>query len=314
MHVFLKGFLKNLLERSWPVSASLRYLLFLRQSRRDALLVEKVAATLGLAVLSCHLRTPGHPKKDTLFILAGGSSVNELSPANWGEVDQGLSIGINFWPIHPYVPDILTSETDSKTPSNQFLNTLLAHPAIMEKSPAMLMLRTLWPPVSDVLPVLPPVFAGKTWVYGRANLVTRRLENLHGDLRKVIKAVKLGRVPPPVLPDNGSSVARLTFYGIAQGFKRIVWVGVDQNSGHYFWTEPPVPSHFEKAAKEVPRTTGEPHSTSSSVNRSFSNDHFLRALAQTLADDFDTQIYVSSATSSLSDTVPVFAWQNSKAD
>lgn len=314
MHVFLKGFFKNLLEKSWPVSAFFRYLLFLRQSRRDALLVQKVGATLELAVLSSHRKTPGHPQKDTLFILAGGSSVNELSAANWREVDRGLSIGINFWPIHPYVPDILTSETDSKTPSNTYLNTLLARPDIAEKSPAMLILRTLWPPVSHVLPVLPPTFAGKTWVYGRANLITRRLENLHGDLRKVIKAVKLGRLPASVLPDNGSSVARLTFYGIAQGFRRIVWVGVDQNSGHYFWTEPPVPSYFEKAAKEVPRATGEPHSTSSNFRRSFSNDHFLRALAQTLADDFDTQIYVSSAASSLSDTVPVFAWQNSKAD
>ena len=313
MKVFLKGFLRNLLEKPWRVSASLRYLLFLRQSRRDALLVQKVGATLGLAVLSSHRRTPSHPRKDTLFILAGGSSVNELSPTNWEEVDQGLSIGMNFWPIHPYVPDILTSETDGKTPSNPFLNTLLAHPAITKKSPAMLILRTPWPPVSQILPFLPPTFAGKTWVYGRANLITRRLENLPGDLQKVIKAVKLGRLPAPVLPDNGSSVARLTFYGISQGFKRIVWVGVDQNSGHYFWTEPPVPTHFEKAAKEVPRVAGKPHSTSSNFGRSFSNDHFLRALAQSLAVDFDTQIYVSSATSSLSDSVPVFKWQNTKA-
>ena len=208
MKVFLKGFLRNLLEKPWRVSASLRYLLFLRQSRRDALLVQKVGATLGLAVLSSHRRTPSHPRKDTLFILAGGSSVNELGAANWREVDRGLSIGINFWPIHPYVPDILTSETDSKTPSNTFLNTLLARPDIAEKSPAMLILRTLWPPVSHVLPVLPPPFAGKTWVYGRANLITRRLENLHGDLsprgpRSNPRSPARGLYQPPPLGAGG---------------------------------------------------------------------------------------------------------------
>ena len=45
-------------------------------------------------------------RSDTLFILASGSSINKISPARWDVISRHDSIGFNFWPIHPFVPNI----------------------------------------------------------------------------------------------------------------------------------------------------------------------------------------------------------------
>lgn len=304
----VKSLAKKLLDGGSRGAGAVRHALFVRQCRRDAKLVEKVSSAIGAPQLA-ERTEPGKPGvDDVLFVLAGGATVNELSAEDWQLIENHVSIGINFWPIHPFVPNILTTETDSVSPANPFLTRLLEHPRIVKNPPEIFILRTLWPPKPDVLPKLPDAFQNRRFVYGRANLITRRLENLPKDLRRIINAVRMGQLPQSILPDNGSSVVRLTFYAIARGFRQIVWVGVDQNSGHYFWTQPPVPKYFQAAAKAVPRSVGEPHSTSDSAKRSFSNDDFLRTLGKTLAADFGIQIYVSSENSSLSDSLPVFSW------
>ena len=312
MSNLVKSLVKKLLEGDSRAAGAVRHALFVRQCRRDAELVEKVSRAIGLPQLADRTELDKPGPDDVLFVLAGGATVNELSAEDWQLIENHVSIGINFWPIHPFVPTILTTETDSVSPANPFLTRLLEHPRVVNNPPEIFILRTLWPPKPEVLPELPDVFQNRRFVYGRANLITRRLENLAGDLRRIIHSVRKGQIPQSILPDNGSSVVRLTFYAIARGFRQIVWVGVDQNSGHYFWTQPPVPKHFQAAAKAVPRSAGDPHSTSDSTKRSFSNDDFLRTLGKTLAEDFDIQIYVSSENSSLSDSLPVFPWADRK--
>jgi len=291
------------------VPAIVRQMLFVRQCRRDAKLTDKVATDLGLRPLKVSKSGVLPTPPTTLFILAGGASVNELSSKNFNEIRKGVSVGINFWPIHDFVPDILTTETDNETPASSFLNERLSSHTVLRRPPTILILRTSWPPKRNALPTLPREYEGRTWVYGRANLITRKEANLQGDLSRVLQLLKRKRLPATILPDNGSSVVRLTFWGIAQQFKRIVWVGVDQDSGHYFWTEPPVPARYRQASKIAPRIAGSPHSTSSSDHRPFSNDVFLRALAKSAEALTGSRIYVGSKRSSLSDSLPVFEWQ-----
>ncbi|MDA8900958.1 hypothetical protein N9I88_00450 [Pontimonas sp.] len=285
-----------------------RHQLFLRQCRRDAKLVKKVGSELNHPLLDSQRYLLENKPADVFYILGGGASVNELTATNFTQMASSVSAGINFWPIHSFVPDILTAEANKNKPSSEYLNKLLDSRQIRTGDPHMLLLRTLWPPRHNSLPRLTKTLARRTQLYGRANLVTKREENLPGDLKRVIRSLKRGSLPGSILPDNGSSVCRLTFYALAQGFKKIVWVGVDQSWGHYFWTEPPVPRHYRAAAKAEPRNVGEPHSTSSSIDRPFSNDIFLRQLAKVISSETGVEIFVSSSTSTLSDTVPVFPW------
>lgn len=43
-------------------------------------------------------------RSDTLFILASGASINQISPDRWEAIRRYDSIGFNFWPVHPFVP------------------------------------------------------------------------------------------------------------------------------------------------------------------------------------------------------------------
>jgi hypothetical protein len=41
---------------------------------------------------------------NTIFILAGGKSINEITDAQWDEIAEHDTIGLNRWPIHEFVP------------------------------------------------------------------------------------------------------------------------------------------------------------------------------------------------------------------
>lgn len=41
---------------------------------------------------------------DTLFVLASGSSINQISPSRWKTIAEHDTIGFNYWPIHSFVP------------------------------------------------------------------------------------------------------------------------------------------------------------------------------------------------------------------
>jgi hypothetical protein len=43
---------------------------------------------------------------DTLFILASGASINQISLDRWQIIRRHDSIGFNFWPVHPFVPTL----------------------------------------------------------------------------------------------------------------------------------------------------------------------------------------------------------------
>ncbi|MGC1298446.1 MAG: hypothetical protein WA869_25750, partial [Alloacidobacterium sp.] len=41
---------------------------------------------------------------DTLFILGSAWSINDISDERWQIIGRHDSVGINFWPVHPFVP------------------------------------------------------------------------------------------------------------------------------------------------------------------------------------------------------------------
>jgi hypothetical protein len=66
------------------------------------------------------------PKSDTLFILGSGSSINKISDSQWRTIEQHDSIGVNFWVLHDFTPNILKFEIP-KIPNNRvelFLDVL----------------------------------------------------------------------------------------------------------------------------------------------------------------------------------------------
>src|SRR5271155_5677250 len=69
------------------------------QSARAA----KAADLAGLPLLQT-LELHNLRVSDTLFILGSASSINEISEDRWRTIGRHDSVGINFWPAHPFVP------------------------------------------------------------------------------------------------------------------------------------------------------------------------------------------------------------------
>lgn len=282
--------------------------MFLNQSRRDGVFTRRGAEVLSLPTWDPKKLDDQVDTSHPLFILAGGASVNELSDHHFKIIRAGVSAGINFWPIHNFVPDFLTSESSATERANAFLNDRLRRRQMLDNPPVVLSLRPQFPHVAEQLQDFPPELNQRRYLYGRANFITRNDRLLESDIRRLLRVEQGGKFLHSVLPDNGSTVVRLSFWAARMGFSEIVWVGVDQSSGPYFWTDPARAESYQIAAKMVPRTSGSAHSTSSSETRSFSNDVFLRALQRAFKAEAGIEIFVSSRTSTLSDEIPVYGW------
>lgn len=289
----------------------LRWHLFRRQATRDAALTSRISRELNLPSLNIYKGLSGQSAGSrSLFILAGGASVNKLSNSQWAEISRGTSIGINFWPIHRFCPDFLTTEIDKNAKCRSDATRFLERQILInykKRPPGILVLRPNWPPRRAMLYELPEEF--KTVVYGRVNFVGRNPRNLERDLSRIVTSLLSQSLPRMVLPDNGSSVVRLIFLGVAQRFDKIVLVGVDQNDGPYFWTEEPIHERYVEASQLFPRLSGRPHSTSSASDRPHSNETFLPALAKAVAQNSESRVYLASKQSKLFPEIQQHVWQ-----
>lgn len=45
-----------------------------------------------------------YKKSDTIFILGGAESINEITDEQWRVIERHDSIGMNWWPVHKFVP------------------------------------------------------------------------------------------------------------------------------------------------------------------------------------------------------------------
>ena len=55
-----------------------------------------------------------------LFILGTGRSVNEYEPEQWKIIRNNFSIGINYWILHDFIPDLFMLEFLDEAPANNY--------------------------------------------------------------------------------------------------------------------------------------------------------------------------------------------------
>lgn len=75
--------------------------------REESARVSKAAAIAGLPLLET-LNLQSLRTSDTLFVLGSAWSINDISDARWKIIGKHDSIGLNFWPAHPFVPSIFS--------------------------------------------------------------------------------------------------------------------------------------------------------------------------------------------------------------
>lgn len=288
----------------------------LRLGQRDAAATRRVARLRGVSTLNT--RDPStflaDHSSETLFILGSGPSVNQLSPANLKEVKKGVSIGINSWILHPFVPNIYAFESSE---SFEYLNESRVLRAVLRArleqghNPRILHLRP-HASTAQELEVLPPDSVRQRFsYYGRTALTTRAVSNLQRDLSQLLGAHSMEKLPSEILLDSGGSVGRMVSLGIFFGFHKVILLGVDLNCNEYFFEDNP--GYFQDLGIDSYnpwKSRTEQHETQQRSNRAFVATEFLGALATVSKAHGGPEILVANDQSLLSQVMPQYKWSD----
>jgi hypothetical protein len=247
--------------------------------------------------------------RDFFFIFANGNSVNELSGGDFDFLRPHFSVGLNAWPLHPFVPSAyafeLWSGLDRHDSELEFLLRRACRKQLTSSSPVWL-LRPKRQQVELMSAIMSAVPGLKLDLYGRANLATNSLSQIDREISEALSFLKGYANPGPVLLDNGSSVVRMISLALMHGFRKVILVGVDLTDTPYFWYNPKFARTQGDFTKICRREPDEGTDTLLTRDRPFSAKDFIYALARVAKDQFGAEILVSSGSSALSGELGVF--------
>lgn len=295
------------------LGTGLRNHLLRAASAQESAFVSRQAGSVGLNSLNLNdLRISSRrtPDVNTFFVLGSGASVEELTSRQFSEIASQRSAGINTWPVHPFVPDILSFESVPTVGDGQdFPRNLsfLHREDIVDKAPAILVLRPRTEEELQHLSVVPQELRQSTYLYGRVTPVTRREDFLAKDIDYFFS--HLASTSPGLLLDSGASVVRMIVLGMLLGFRRIVLVGVDLNGSGYFWEKNPRHLANLSGIKPANNQHGTAHETTLTLNRPFSVVTMVVALDQYLRSNHGGQLEIASESSALSGLLAPVEWR-----
>jgi len=252
-------------------------------------------------------------KSDTLFILGSGSSVNLLTESQWTRIRAADSLGINFWLIHPHVPDFYCFEMSKDPDLNRtLLNNLSVRIGEYSRTDIILKVRRLFDNRSEkaLREILiqhnsslsiPCFFTAGTeqqmiWLFQNYERITARLRNKISD----------------VLFLKNASIVFATVFAYDMGFKNVVYCGVDGHPGsRYFYSDPSAihPGTWAPPVKE--KMENKIHQTMDSARKKMTADACLRLIHQNLFLPNHVKMWVGTKSSILSDWLPAWPWEAS---
>jgi hypothetical protein len=247
--------------------------------------------------------------KDFFFILANGDSVNDLSKADLQFMRPYFSVGLNAWPLHPFVPSAFGFELwdlpDRHDSEFEFLVTMASEKRLNSGAPLWL-LRPKPQQVGLLTAIMSKVQGINFDLYGRVNLPTRSPSRIDREIAKAFSFLEADDSSASVLLDNGSSVVRMICLALSHGFKNVILVGADLTDTPYFWYDENfvrVHGDFTQICRRQP---DEGTDTLTTGDRPFGAQDFIYALARVAKDRFGAQILVASSRSALSPALEVF--------
>jgi hypothetical protein len=250
-------------------------------------------------------------QRDVFFVLANGDSVNELRETQFRVIEKHFSVGLNAWPLHPFVPNAYGFELWEGLDRNPREFDFLVDSACKKsnvRGSSLWLLRPRQSEFGRLEKLRSDIPALRFRVYGRANVPTRSLGALDAELTRSFAFLARNRRLREVLIDNGSSVVRMISLGLVLGFKKIVLVGVDLNDSPYFWYDTQFIRRHGDFTDLCQREPGEGRDTLSTDTRPFSALDFIFALNRVAAARFGAEIFVSSSSSALAAGLEVFGF------
>jgi len=208
--------------------------------RAQAALAAAAASRAGLPLLESadlsHWKT-----SDTLFILGSAWSINQIADERWQIIRMHDSVGINFWPAHPFVPRFFQFEDivyDDHPAMYDALRSLLERRS--EVYANTLKIITEVNPIGSRQTVfeLPKAMKKNMYVGFSMPVVARNEEELRAGIQYMRS---IGAFSPHArvawLFKYGGSVIAMMTLAVIMGYKRIILCGVDLNRQDYFYQD-----------------------------------------------------------------------------
>jgi len=181
-------------------------------------------------------------KSDTFFVLGSGASINSYDEEDWDHISQHNSVGLNFWPVHDFVPDMLMFEIPRGSRQEEFFKLMRCKvdayrgvPMIMKGSYKN---KSDFGDMSELKVSLGSELINDIHIGKEVNIPGRNQEELRMSLSLLDKIGffnQMGRLS--TLGQYRGSVTCAIILGMKLGFKKIVLCGVDLNNTEYFYEQ-----------------------------------------------------------------------------
>ena len=251
-----------------------------------------------------------HKTSDSLFILAGGNTINQISDEQWEVIDKHDTVGLNRWPVHEFVPTYHVFEI----PNNEHMRELFLQLLEYRKS------------AYKDTPVIIKDISRTPEIYRSSDIKSRISGNLFLSRDSAFLKIRAGKEPQRQLLEwlhshgyftpGGSfnllfrvraSISYLLNFAVLMDYDRIVLCGVDMVDSEYFFMtdkyhnkDIPIP---EPKITETDRV----HPTNDGNGR-ITLEELIYLINDTILITEDINLYVENEKSALYPRVPVYAY------
>lgn len=296
-----------------PFGGPIRNAVARYHSSAQAELVAHWGRRLGISSLDVRKLVDRFDPTQTLFILGSGESIENLGQDHWDEVARHTSIGVNAWPLHPFVADIYAFEPfdPQSTEYVQLYSQVLHEPRFSEKTPTILLFRPHNDLDAERYSLLPKDLQRASLLYGRIVPQTHERRNLLRDIEAVHQGHLSGRISQALVMDLGATIIRMVSLGYLLGYKNIVLAGVDLNGGDYFWQKNPQRLVDRGIESFSPGHNRVVHETMTRDVKAFILTEVLEEF-QKLFTHAGGSLFTASRESALASFLPTYPWLKSK--
>jgi len=251
-------------------------------------------------------------KTDTVFILGSGPSINKINKSQWNYINLKDSWGFNFWLCHHHIPDCFFAQSHVDIEEDQRFNfemDTLMNQMLTDKihlyNKVIFYLRG--DNVNDYK--FQKSQFGETILKGNFNyyfmpeLVVRSKSKIR-PYNLMISMFKLGffkknsnEMPTPKF---GNTITELISLALIGGYKKIILCGIDMNDGGHFYDKDIYLKKYVFLKKlKAWSNKNEIHPHADRKKLSYTSKDVIMDLNKFAKKRFDSEIFVSSATSSL---------------
>lgn len=273
--------------------------------REESNRAAKAAALTGLTLLET-LDLRALRASDTLFILGSAWSINNISDDRWQVIGKHDSVGINFWPAHPFVPRFYHFEDiafDSQPVMFEALQNLLKSRAEAYADTVKIITEVHELKDRRMLFELPERIKAHLYIGFSMPVVARSEAELRAGIRYMRSlGAFLPRAHTAWLFKYGGSVIAMMTLAVLMGHKRVVLCGVDLNKQDYFYHD----------RERYPECTGwefvprkDAHLTARRLPWLVPAQTAVRVFKEQVLDPANIELFVESRESTLYPAIPL---------